>query len=67
VESVIIPVRATSSTWRGGPYHKSPETTVLVSATTHEWHAFLHAGMDFRFYVGLGERGERQCGKPISR
>jgi hypothetical protein len=23
--------------------------------------------VDFRFHFGLGERGERQCGKPISR
>ena len=68
MESVIIPVRAASSTWRGGPYHKSLETTVLVSATTRTGGTpFCTHGVDFRFYFGFGERGEWQCGKSISR
>jgi hypothetical protein len=28
---------------------------------------FRTPGVDFRFYFGLGERGKRQGGKPISR
>src|SRR5438093_3120515 len=68
VESVIAPVRAASSTWRGFPYHKSPETTVLVSATTCTGGTpFRTRGVDFRLYFGLGERSERQCSKPIRR
>jgi hypothetical protein len=40
----------------------------LVSATTRTGGTpFCTHGVDFRFYFVLGERGERQCGKPISR
>ena len=44
VKSAIVPVRAASSTWRGGPCHKSPETTVLVSATTCTGTATVNRG-----------------------
>ena len=66
VASIIVSVRAASSTWRGGPCHKSPETTVLVSATTCTSGTLFHTrGVDFRLHFGFGERGEWQCSQPI--
>src|SRR5207253_11492466 len=67
VNSVIRPARAASRIWRGGPCHKRPDTTTLVSgATRMSGPPFSARGLDLSLDLCCGQRSFGERRQPVA-